>query len=482
MAIEPTTWLMLDRAVGDLEGQIYRAFRARILGGALQAGAPLPSTRALAAALGLARSTVVAGYDRLAAEGYVNAARGSATRVAPLPPPPQGAVDGRSFAPVPPPGSPDPARFLPLRPGLPDLEAFPHATWARCLAARARGLRVHDLGYGDEQGLPILRAAVLDHVRRTRAVVADPAQVVIVPSTAAAVALLAGLVLAPGDAAWVEDPGYPTARALLQRAGARIAAVPVDVEGIDLGQAPAGPPPRLIHVTPSHQYPTGAAMSLARRLRLLDHAAACGALVVEDDYDSEFHYAGRPLASLQGLDERGCVAYLGTFSKVLAPGLRIAYAIVPPRLVAPMQAAVRLSGGTVPIHLQAAMADFLEEGHLNAHVRRMRKVYHARMVETAERLDAVAAGRWRAGPVDGGLQLALWLASRHHDDTALARQLQDRGLGVLPLSGLFVGPAQPGLLIGVATAQSTVIDRLAAALDALVLPSDSRDANHRCRI
>ncbi|NKJ42061.1 PLP-dependent aminotransferase family protein [Novosphingobium sp. SG720] len=482
MAIEPTTWLVLDRAVGDLEGQIYRAFRARILGGALQAGAPLPSTRALAAALGLARSTVVAGYDRLAAEGYVNAARGSATRVAPLPPPPQGAADGRSFAPVPPPGSPDPARFLPLRPGLPDLEAFPHATWARCLAARARGLRVHDLGYGDEQGLPILRAAVLDHVRRTRAVVADPAQVVIVPSTAAAVALLAGLVLAPGDAAWVEDPGYPTARALLQRAGARIAAVPVDVEGIDLGQAPAGPPPRLIHVTPSHQYPTGAAMSLARRLRLLDHAAACGALVVEDDYDSEFHYAGRPLASLQGLDERGCVAYLGTFSKVLAPGLRIAYAIVPPRLVAPMQAAVRLSGGTVPMHLQAAMADFLEEGHLNAHVRRMRKVYHARMVETAERLDAVAAGRWRAGPVDGGLQLALWLASRHHDDTALARQLQDRGLGVLPLSGLFVGPAQPGLLIGVATAQSPVIDRLAAALDALVLPSDSRDANHGCRI
>lgn len=476
MAMEPATWVVLDRAKGDFEGQIYRAFRARILGGALRAGAPLPSTRALATALGLARSTVVAGYDRLAAEGFICATRGAATRVAPLPPAPVGAPEQAVPCPAPPESPADPARFLPLRPGLPDLDAFPHAAWARCLAARARALRVHDLGYGDEQGLPLLRAAVLDHVRRTRAVVADSGQVVIVPSTAAALALLAGLVLTPGDVAWVENPGYRTAWGLLQRTGARIVPVPVDGEGIDPARAPQGAVPRVIHVTPSHQYPTGAAMTLARRLRLLDHAAACGALVVEDDYDSEFHYAGRPLASLQGLDERGCVAYLGTFSKVLAPGLRVAYAIVPQRLVEPLRQAVRLSGGTVPIHVQAAMADFLGEGHLNAHVRRMRKVYHARMTETATRLASVAQGRWQVGAVDGGLQLAVWLADPAADDLALAGALQGQGLGVMALSAMFLGKPRPGLLIGVATARPAAIDRLALALDA-ILPLPHRGSS-----
>ncbi len=472
MHVEPLTWLVLNRAAGDLEGQVYRAFRERILAGTLPAGAPLPSTRALALALGIARSTVVAGYDRLAAEGFVHATPGSATRVAPLPPPP---LSGGERVRRPEPAGlaadaqEDPSRFLPLRPGLPDLASFPHATWARCLGARARALRVHDLGYGDAQGLPILRAAVLDHVRRRRAVVADPAQVVIVPSTAAALALLAGLVLAPGDAAWVEDPGYATAQALLRRAGATLVPVPVDEEGLDPARAPLATPPRLIHVTPSHQYPSGAAMSLSRRLALLDRASSHGALIVEDDYDSEFHYAGRPLASLQGLDDAGCVAYLGTFSKVLAPGLRVAYAIVPPRLVAPMHAAVRLSGGMVPMHVQAAMADFLAEGHLNAHVRRMRKVYHQRMLDLAGRLVGIARGRWQIGPVDGGLQLALWLDPlAGHDDAALAQALHGNGLGVMPLSQLFLGPPRAGLLIGVATATPEVIDRLAKALDRLL--------------
>ncbi|MFD2781927.1 PLP-dependent aminotransferase family protein [Novosphingobium pokkalii] len=305
-------------------------------------------------------------------------------------------------------------------------------------------------------------------MRRTRAVVADPAQVVIVPSTAAALALLAQLVLRPGDTAWVEEPGYATAQALLRAAGARLVPVPVDGEGIDPARAPRGAVPRLIHATPSHQYPTGAAMSLARRLALLDRATRGGALVVEDDYDSEFHYAGRPLASLQGLDEQGCVAYLGTFSKVLAPGLRVAYAVVPPRLVAPMQAAVRLSGGTVPIHTQAAMADFLREGHLNAHIRRMRKVYHERMVDAAACLSRSAAGRWRVGPVAGGLQLALWFTQPNADDQAIARQLQADGLGIIALSPLFLGPAWAGLLIGVATALPDVVQHLVDALDAMM--------------
>jgi GntR family transcriptional regulator/MocR family aminotransferase len=229
MSKEPTTWLRLDRAAGDLEGQVYRAFRARILSGSFPPARPAFHPQPGAGA-GLARSTVVAGYDRLPPKAICGprAVRLPAWRAV--------TCAGGSSAHRPAPSAAvvtpaDPARFLPLRPGVPDLDAFPHAVWARCLSARARALRVHDLGYADEQGLPLLREAVLDHVRRTRAVVADPAQVVIVPSTAAALALLANLVLRPGDTAWVEDPGYATAQAQLRAAGATLVPVPVDGEG-----------------------------------------------------------------------------------------------------------------------------------------------------------------------------------------------------------------------------------------------------------
>jgi GntR family transcriptional regulator / MocR family aminotransferase len=455
MARDTATWLVLDRTRGDLEGQIYRGFRARILSGALRPGDALPSTRALAGLLGTARSTVVAGLDRLRAEGFLTGRAGAATRVADVPAVPAGRAE-----PLPDPRH-EPERFAPFRPGLPDLDLFPARAWSRCLAARARHLRLHDLGYGEELGLPALRAAIVDHVARSRAVVADPAQVVVLPSTAAALDLIARLTLAPGDVAWIEDPGYPTAQALLRRAGARIVPVPVDAQGIDPAAAPPGPP-RLIYVSPSHQYPTGVAMSLARRMALLDQAA----LIVEDDYDSEFHYAGRPLAALQGLGSSPAaqVAYIGTFSKVLAPGLRVAYAILPPRLLAAAQAAIRLSGASVALHVQAAMADFIAEGHLAAHIRRMRRIYHARMDDTAAMIAARHADRFTVGARDGGLQLALYLREAQADDRALAAALHRQGLGAMPLSAFYLGPPRPGLLLGIASATPERIAQLDAHL------------------
>ena len=475
MVHDVATWLVLTREAGDLEGQIYRALRARILAGALKVGERLPSTRALALALGISRSTASAGYERLRAEGFLIARGGAATRVAAAPPAPLGveiavpldkggagdmpkAGPPPSWAPAVPhvalaPPVDDRLRALPFRPGLPDLESFPHALWARCLAARARSLRVHDMGYGEPLGLASLREAICEHLRKSRGLVADAAQIVITPSTVSALEMVAEMVaalIAGGRPGWIENPGYPAAQMVLARWGRQVVPVDCDEQGIDITRA-QGAAPSLIYVTPSHQYPGGMAMPLARRLELLDFARGCAAMVIEDDYDSEFHYAARPLAALQGIDaaqsgpDARCVIYLGTFSKVLAPGLRVAYAVLPRAMLAGVRELPRIRGGVVSVHVQAALADFMTEGHLRSHIRRMRGIYRARMLATAEVLRARADGRWRVGPVEGGLQIPVYFNDPRFDDVGFAARLQACGVGAQALSQMYLAGPRAGL-------------------------------------
>lgn len=466
------TWPPLDKVAGDLEGQIYRLVRERVLQGQLSPGQRLPSTRSLAGALGVARSTVVNAYERLKNEGYLQASAGSACRVSAMAQAPfqersqkraveltaaaEPAATGKWFAPA-----------------IPDLSRFPHAAWARCLGARARSLRIHDLGYGEACGLGALRTAILDHIGATRGVVARPEQLLIVPSTRAAIDLLSSVVLGKGDSAgkvaWVEDPGYPTAKALLGASGATLIPAPCDSEGIHLDGI-GGPSPRLIYVTPSHQYPSGVTMSLSRRMALLAAAKTHGALVLEDDYDSEFQYGSRPIASLQGIDRHGVVAYLGTFSKTLAPGLRVAYAVVPPSLLSAAAELQLLRSAVVPIHVQAALADFIGEGRFRAHLRQMNALYALRMAATVDALQRHLGEILHIGVGAGGLQLATWFHDERVDDRAIALALNAQGFAMRPMSSFYLGRARPGLLFGIAQVAIEDVESLAGRIRNIIVP------------
>ncbi|MFK0329679.1 PLP-dependent aminotransferase family protein [Rhizobium sp. NPDC090275] len=465
MAAASTAWLPIERALGDLEGQIYRELRERILSGEIAAGQRLPSTRDLSRSLGLARSTVVNAYERLKAEGYLEARSGSASRVAVLNTSPLG-ERAKPAAPMP---TMTPAPSMLLEPGPPDLEHFPHAAWARCLAARARRLRIHDLGYGDACGLRDLREAIAEHLAATRGVTARPEQVLILPSTRVAIDLLAGLRLkdAGSNRVWMEEPGYPSAKTLMRAAGGEIVPIACDAAGIDVGKA-GGLPPSIIYVTPSHQYPTGATMSLQRRLALLDLAQATGALILEDDYDSDFQYGSRPIASLQGIDRNGVVAYLGTFSKILAPGLRVAYAIVPSWLAAEASAALQMRGAVVSVHIQAALADFIRDGRLRAYLRQMNAIYATRMRATTDALRRHCGHLLDIAEGAGGLQLASWFKDASVDDEDIARALRGHGLAPQPMSRFHVGTPRTGLLFGIARVVPAEIDVIAARLAKLI--------------
>jgi len=364
-----------------------------------------------------------------------------------------------------------PSADLALAPGVPDLASFPHAAWARCLGARARSLRVHDLGYGAGAGLPELQAAILDHIAVSRGVTATPDQVLIVPSTRVAIEALARLALRgerrDGNIVWMEEPGWSSVHELFQNVGARLVPVRCDTAGLDVAQAP-GPRPRLIYTTPSHQYPTGATMSLPRRLALLERARDGGAIVLEDDYDSDFQYAARPIAALQGIDRSGIVVYVGTFSKILAPGLRVAYAVVPPGLAAEMNAAMRLKGAVVSIHVQAALADFIREGRLRTHLRRMNIVYAARMAATVDALRRHCGHILRISDGEGGLQLATWFLDPAVDDRAIVASLRAQGFAMQAMSRFYLGAPKPGLLFGIARVDPADIDGVAQRLGALL--------------
>lgn len=458
-----------------LYAQLYASLRRAILDGQLSAGARLPSTRTLAGDLGVSRNTVMNAFDQLLAEGYLEAQVGSGTTVTTqLPddllearravtrqpgPPPRLSARGEILAAARVAVSGNEGRApRPFQSGVPALDAFPYAVWGR-LAARAWKVPPPErLAYGHPAGFPPLREAIADYLRLARGVRCDAEQVLVVSGSQQALDLAARLLLDPGDTVWMEDPGYLSARAILGSAGAQVVPVPIDGQGLDVAAgSEREPEARMVYVSPSHQYPLGVTMSLARRLALLEWANRVGAWILEDDYDSEYRYSSQPLASLQGLDQGQRVIYLGTFSKVLFPSLRLGYVVVPPALVDAFVAARQLADWHPPSLAQAVVADFMREGHFVRHLRRMRALYEERQALLIDAVRRELGDLLEIGPAEAGMHVAAWLPPGV-DDRALASDLRAAGIIASGLSRFALQPMdRGGLVLGYAAFDADTI-------------------------
>jgi GntR family transcriptional regulator/MocR family aminotransferase len=472
----------LDRASGTpLTRQIYMQVRSAVLSGALRPGTRVPSSRVMASELGVARASVVSAYEHLLAEGYVESRRGSGTFVSgDL----AGLVPRRRSAPraikraVPTSAQSFPDFERPtvqldsraFNTGRTLVDARTAETW-RALTHRAvRSLGANDLGYTDPAGLIELRRSICDYLRAARAVRCDPEQIVITAGTQQAIDIAVRVLLAPGDEVWVEDPGYPLTHAQLLLAKARPQAIPVDAQGllVDAGLRTA-PRARAAFVTPSHQFPTGVALSMARRLELLAWARESGAFIVEDDYTSEFRYSGPPLASLQGLDETEQVIYVGTLNKALFPGLRIGYAVVPRALVQAFVGARYLIDRQPATLQQAVIAELMQQGHFAAHIRRMRQMYREQRDALATTLTRRAPDRLRVAVPDQGMHLIAYLPEGMSDIHVEAAALR-AGIVVRAISRFYrAARPRPGLMLGFSGFPRPLIVPAAARLATLVL-------------
>ncbi len=485
-----------SRAAEPLHRQLFRGIREAILSSRLPAGVRVPSTRRLAQDLGISRSTVLVAFDQLVAEGYLVGAVGSGSYVARLIP--DHLLQARREEPAPVPrcsSSPRLAarnhelrRFLRVPSGLspgafytgvPPVDQFPWSIWCRLAARRNRHPPRKQLYHGSAAGYAALREAIAAHLAAARGVRCTPDQVLVLSSAQEALELVCRVLLDPGDAVWLEDPGYPGSRGALAAAGARIVPVPVDGEGLIVERGLAAEPRAgLALVTPSHQYPTGVTLSLERRLALLQWANRTGAWIVEDDYDSEYRYAGRPLTALQGLDPAGRVLYIGTFNKTLFPALRIGYLVAPENLVEWLLPMRGVGGQHTPTLDQMTLADFMVEGHYARHLRRLRMVCR-------ERRDTLLAAAKRELPdlleithSETGLHTVGWLPHGVDDMQACAAAL-GQGVEASALSTYHMGPcARGGLLLGYGGVKPQEIDegmrRLAAAIRAPGVARDPR--------
>ena len=477
--------------------RIYDGIRALVLAGRLQPGQPLPSSRSLAAERGISRNTVVAAFEQLAAEGYLETRVGDATRVAagrvggariqtlarpPMRRRPRFSRRGAALAAavVSQPALVD--RWRAFRAGVPALDAFPYALWAKLTARRWRSADRALAVYGDPAGYRPLREAIAGHLSAARAVRCTADQVVIVSGSQQALDLIIRLLLDAGDTAWIEDPGYLGARAAF--AGAAVTAIPVrvDADGFDPTAAMrANPGARLAYVTPSHQYPTGAVMSVARRLELLSWARRSHGWIIEDDYDGEFRYRGKPLASLQGLDDDGRVIYVGTFSKVLLPGLRLGYVVAPSELAAGLIRAKAVSDRHSPGIEQAVVADFLAQGHFARHVRRMRAIYHGRQGALIDAAAKYLPGLLEVVPSPAGMHVVGYTAQGVDDRLAVAAAAR-HGVETSALSSYRMARGGTGgLVLGYAQAPPAEIESGVRSLRA-ALVEVGRDAPGKTRI
>jgi GntR family transcriptional regulator/MocR family aminotransferase len=463
------------RSATPLYRQIYEGYRTAIIERRLRAGQRMPSTRGLAEDLGLSRIPVLNAFEQLIAEGYLEARTGAGTYVStslPLGSPAEGS----------PKSSPDrspslgkPRRLARKVDRLPSsqpwlrgfgafavghaaIDNFPYAAWTRLLSRHAHRLTANLLRYGPVLGYEPFREAVADYLRTTRAMHCEASQIMVVSGSQQALTICANALLDPGDEVWTEDPGYHGARAALELAGALVIPVPVDAEGLDVEAGIRGAPKaRAALVTPSHQYPLGATMSASRRLQLLNWAVSRGSWIIEDDYDSEYRYESLPLGALQGLDRHGRVLYIGTFSKVLFPSLRLGYIVIPPDLVERFMNVRRAMDICPPSFLQAVLTDFLREGHFALHIKRMRRRYRERRSTLVESVRTILGEDFKILGEQAGMHLVVSLP-QGLSDRAVAKAAAEVELWTMPLSWCYVRPSKrQGLVLGYGGSSPTEI-------------------------
>jgi GntR family transcriptional regulator/MocR family aminotransferase len=454
---------------------LYGALRAEILEGRLRPGTRLPATRDLARQYELARGTIVNAFEQLKSEGYVDGSVGSGTYVSKILPDELLQVPQEDK-----PGLPAPRKRrvkvsdyagrvhlfpnLEVRPSrafranVPALDVFPTTLWAKVAARRLRRVSTNLLLGCGPMGYPPLRHAVASYLSTSRGVKCVPEQVAIISGVQEALDLAVRLFLNPGDRVCMENPGYPGAAIAFKAGGAKVSAIWLDDEGMQVQDASMRGA-RLVYVTPGHQFPVGVTMSLARRLRLLEWAAKSGALILEDDYDSEYRYSGRPVPALQGLDRHGLVLFTGSFSKVLFPSLRLGYIVVPSDLVDSVSATLSVTSRHAPLLEQAVLCDFITEGHFGRHLRRMRNVYAERLSVLLECAEQSLAGLLEISGVEAGLQTAGWLSGGIDSELA-ATAAAKRDVEVTPLSRYSHGRmAREGLQLGFAAMNAKEIQR-----------------------
>ncbi len=453
----------VDRAAdAPVFRQIYLQVRSAILSGKFRPGTKLPSTRELSVQLGVSRSAVVSSFEQLLAEGYASARKGAGTYIASDLPEPFGAIHDHRKRQIPvgkiTTSAPDLGDFVdvttqsderPFNLGRTLIDARTAELWRKLSARTLRSFGRHHLGYADPHGMLELRKCVCDYLQAARAVRCEPEQVIITAGTQQALDIVIRVLHGPDDEVWIEDPGYSLTRLALVAAGAKVRPIPVDQYGINVAEGiRRAPRARAVFITPSHQFPKGVVLSMARRLELLAWARESGAWIVEDDYASEFRYGGRPLAALQGLDEAERVIYTGTLNKALFPGLRLGYAVVPLSLMRSFVTARYLMDRQPSGLCQAVVALFMEEGHFAAHIRRMRELYRGQRDALVNAIRRRLADDLTVDPPDQGMHLVAY-TRRGLSDVTIERAAREQGVIVRAMSRLYVeAPPRSALMLG----------------------------------
>ena len=462
--------ISLERGAAELLSvQLAGTLRRLILEGRIGPGTKLPASRQLARELSVSRATVIAAVDQLVAEGYAEGRRGSGLYVAPdlpesllqaTPPGPALRIDAVR---------PAPELIVPFQPSSPDLDLFPHAVWAKLLEMTWHSPEQALLGRPDPAGWLPLRAAIADHLAAWRGIAAAPESIIVMSGMSESLELIARALLSAGSKVLVEEPGYRQLRAAFADAGLVVCPSPVDSHGFDIALAHRNWSSAVaVAVTPSRHYPLGMTMPLARRLELLEWARRRHALVIEDDYDSEYRFEGRPLPALMSLDREERVLYLGSFSKVVSTALRLAFIVAPPRFARRMIARLTEGGSKASLVPQPALAEFMRSGRFAAHIRRMRRVYASR-----QQALVTAARRHLAGLLDvsaspAGMHLVATMTpalSQRMSDKDASRRAAAMGVSAPALTAFYAGkPDRQGLILGYAAFDETMIERATVRL------------------